>query len=200
MGSVSPSLICIQSTVEPLSRSCYQIRQALPTINTGPSGTLDSGHFLRAMIQLRNTLDPDCNTSPAEYQFETRLPSLTDWRSLETLMFTQYGERHGRQQKEEALRQRFHQKSEERNDLAKPLHELHVGNRCYIQNQTGPHPKCWDRSGMVVETHGHNSYTLKVDGDWLCYALQSEVFNTSSNQHQLRSSIARGLCDTFGPW
>nr|XP_033946685.1 uncharacterized protein LOC117452278 [Pseudochaenichthys georgianus] len=37
--------------------------------NTGPSGGLDQDRFLRAMLQLRNTPDPDCNLSPAQIIF-----------------------------------------------------------------------------------------------------------------------------------
>ena len=68
------------------------------------------------------------------------------------------------QQKEEALRQRFHHAAEERNLKSRCLPSLHVGDRCYIQNQTGNNPKRWDRSGTIVELHGHDSYTVKVDG------------------------------------
>jgi len=135
--------------------------------NTDLSGTLDTDRFLRAMMQLRNTPDPDCNTSPAEIVFGR--PIRDAFAFINRL--EKFGNTHVHptwrkawQQKEEALRQRFHRTAEERNDHAKLLPELHVGNRCYIQNQTGPHPKRWDRSGTVVETHGYDSYTLKVDG------------------------------------
>ena len=37
--------------------------------NIGPTGSLDNDNFLRAMLQLRNTPDPDCNISPAEIVF-----------------------------------------------------------------------------------------------------------------------------------
>ena len=37
--------------------------------NTGPTGSLDHDRFLRAMLQLRNTPDPDCNVSPAQILF-----------------------------------------------------------------------------------------------------------------------------------
>jgi hypothetical protein len=37
--------------------------------NTGPTGNLDNDSFLRAMLQLRNTPDPDCNVSPAQIIF-----------------------------------------------------------------------------------------------------------------------------------
>ena len=37
--------------------------------NTGPTGSLNHDCFLRAMLQLRNTPDPDCNLSPAQILF-----------------------------------------------------------------------------------------------------------------------------------
>ena len=33
-----------------------------------------------------------------------------------------------------------------------------------IQNQSGNHPKRWDRSGTIVDSVGHDSYLVKVDG------------------------------------
>ena len=37
--------------------------------NTGPTGSLDQDSFFNAMLQLRNTPDPDCNISPAQIIF-----------------------------------------------------------------------------------------------------------------------------------
>ncbi|CAB4035554.1 Transposon Ty3-I Gag-Pol poly [Paramuricea clavata] len=37
--------------------------------NTWPTGSLDYDRFLRAMLQLLNTPDPDCNLSPAQIIF-----------------------------------------------------------------------------------------------------------------------------------
>ena len=44
--------------------------------NTGPTGSLDHDRFLRAMLQLRNTRDPDCNLSPAQIIFGRPLRDL----------------------------------------------------------------------------------------------------------------------------
>ena len=33
-----------------------------------------------------------------------------------------------------------------------------------MQNQQGPNPTKWDRSGVVVESAGHDQYRVKVDG------------------------------------
>ena len=37
--------------------------------NIGPNGSLNSDKFLRALLQSRNTPDPDCNLSPAQILF-----------------------------------------------------------------------------------------------------------------------------------
>ena len=41
--------------------------------NVGPNGSIRNDKFLRAMLQLRNTPDPDCSLSPAEIVFGRRL-------------------------------------------------------------------------------------------------------------------------------
>ena len=52
--------------------------------NTGPTGNLDHDRFLRAMLQLRNTPDPDCHLSPAQIIFGRPLrDSLTFVNKLE---------------------------------------------------------------------------------------------------------------------
>ncbi|XP_066924129.1 uncharacterized protein [Clytia hemisphaerica] len=135
--------------------------------NTGPSGTLDTDRFLRAMMQLRNTPDPDCQLSPAEIVFGR--PIRDAFAFINRL--EKFSNEHVRpiwreawQQKEEALRHRFHHAAEERNHHSRMLRDLRLGDRCYIQNQTGNNPKRWDRSGTIKELHGHDSYTVKVDG------------------------------------
>ena len=46
----------------------------------------------------------------------------------------------------------------------KALGELNPGDVVQIQNQTGPHANKWDMSGVVIESLGFDSYTVKVDG------------------------------------
>ena len=104
--------------------------------NTGPDGSLDNDKFLRAILQLRNTPDPDCNLSPAEILFGKPLRDAFS----------------------------FVNRLEKYSNPNIPLPPLVVGDKCYIQNQVGNHPKRWDRSGKVVEVLGHESYRMKVDG------------------------------------
>lgn len=135
--------------------------------NTGPSGTIDTEQFLTAMLQLRNTPDPECGLSPAQVLFGKPLrDSLAFVNRLE-----KYSNPHVRpiwrdawQEKEAALRTRYHRTSESLAAHARPLQPLVPGDKCYLQNQTGNYPKRWDRSGTVIESLGHDSYIIKVDG------------------------------------
>ena len=67
-------------------------------------------------------------------------------------LFTPYGEMHG---------------SPRRRPLgahARPLPQLAVGDRVFVQNQCSPHPNKWDRSGILVELRGNDQVLVKVDG------------------------------------
>ena len=57
--------------------------------------------------------------------------------------------------KELALRKRFVRWSERHNEHTKNLKPLRIGDRVFVQNQEGPHPRKWDRSGLVVDVLGH---------------------------------------------
>ena len=55
--------------------------------------------------------------------------------------------------------------SKERMDeKTKNLPPLKVGDYVQVQNQVGPKPNRWDKSGRVVKTHGHRQYSLQIDG------------------------------------
>ena len=66
--------------------------------------------------------------------------------------------------KEEALRTRFVKNSEVLNQRARDLRPLYVGSRCLLQNQSGTHPRKWDRSGVIIEVLPHDQYVVRVDG------------------------------------
>ena len=44
------------------------------------------------------------------------------------------------------------------------LQPLKVGNRVFIQNQTGNHLLRWDRTGLVIEVEQLDQYVVRVDG------------------------------------
>ena len=135
--------------------------------NTGPSGSLNHDRFLQAMLQLRNTPDPDCSLSPAQIVFGRPL--------RDTLSFTnrleKFSNPHVRplwrkawEAKEDALCTRMTRAVESLKTHSRPLRPLLLGERVFLQNQQGPHPNKWDRSGTIVEIKSHDQYVVKVDG------------------------------------
>lgn len=46
----------------------------------------------------------------------------------------------------------------------KRLPLLAVGNHVRIQNQTGPYPTKWDKTGVVVEVRQFDQYVIRIDG------------------------------------
>jgi len=135
--------------------------------NTGPTGSLDHDRFLHAMLQLRNTPDPDCNVSPAEiiyghplrdaFAFVNRLEKFSNphvrplWRQAWTV-------------KEDAPRTRLARTTEALREHSRPLRPLAAGDHVFLQNQTGTSPGKWDRSGTAMESLGKDQYWVKVDG------------------------------------
>lgn len=134
--------------------------------NTAPTGSLNHDRFLSAILQLRNTPDPDCNQSPAQiifgrplrdnFSFVNRLEKFSNphirplWRDAWSA-------------KEDALRARFTRTTEKLEAHSRPLRPLMVGERVFLQNQRGPHPTKSDRSGVIMESMSHDQYRVKVD-------------------------------------
>ena len=131
--------------------------------------------------------DHDCQLSPAEIVFGRPLRDAFAFINR----LEKFSNNHIRPMWREAW-QRFHQSAEERNLKSRCLPSFHVGDRCYIQNQTENNPKRWDRSGTIVELHGHDSYTVKVDGTgrltrrnrrYLCQFKPASIEITNQNKH-----------------
>ena len=65
--------------------------------------------------------------------------------------------------KKNGLRTRFTKTPEALNEHAQPLMPLKVGDKVFIQNQTGSSPTKRHRTGTLVEVAGHDQYIIKVD-------------------------------------
>ena len=140
-------------------------RLLLSTIS--PSGSLDNDKFLRAMLQLRNTPDPDCNVSPAQILFGRQIRDVFSFANrLEK--FTNHNIRPMWRQawaaKEDALRTRMTRTSEKLELHSRQLRPLIPREKVFLQNQSGPHSTKWDKTGVIVEVLPHDQYLVRVDG------------------------------------
>ena len=135
--------------------------------NLGPNGSLDTDELLRAMLQLRNTPDPDCKVSPAEVIFGRPLRDAFSFVNRGKAMFNPNIKSDWREAwrlKELAVRKRYVRWCERHNLHTRDLAPLRVGSRCFVQNQEGARKNKWDRSGIVVDALPHGKYTIRLDG------------------------------------
>ena len=78
-------------------------------------------------------------------------------------MFVQYGKMLGRRKRKSSVNDSTNQENDWMN-MPAPLPKLSFGGWCFVQNQRGNHPKCWDQSENVVEIFQNESYGIKING------------------------------------
>ena len=130
--------------------------------NLNASGSLDVDSFQRAMLSYRNTKDPVTKFSPALAVFGRQvrdgLPILKGkynphetWKEL-------------LDHREKAMAKRHVAMHEAWNEHTKKLLPLKMGDRVFVQNQTGNHPRRWERTGIIVEVKDFDQYSVRIDG------------------------------------
>ena len=130
--------------------------------NLGADGKLQSEPFQRAMLQYRNTPDRDTGLSPAMCVFGRQIRDFIPihpgrYQPHPTWQDTLCS-------REMALRHRHLRLSERLTEHTRHLPALVIGDAVRIQNQTGPHPMKWDKTGVVIEVRQFDQYVIRVDG------------------------------------
>ena len=140
-----------------------RLLQDIITVN----GDLDSDAYACAVLQYRNTLDPDNGISPAQILFgrpiRDMLPfkpnsQVFDHNMIKPLWKTIWDKR------QQTLVNRSDRQIRELNHHTKLLPNLATGDQCRVQNQCGQFPGRWDRTGKIVEAKNHDQYLVKLDG------------------------------------
>ena len=139
----------------------------LLTSHTTADGDHDTEAVAAGLLTYRNTPDMETGLSPAQIVFGRNLRDLLPVAPL-TKVFTSAAVhptwREAWAHQEEALRLRFAKQVDILTPHTLQLPPLIPGATVRLQNQSGPHGKRWDRTGVVVETMPHDQYLITVHG------------------------------------
>lgn len=121
------------------------------------------------MLQYRNTPDLETKLSPAMSVFGR---PIKDFIPIYPVRYQPHPTwKDTLAAREEALRNRHMKAAERWSEHTQRLLPLKFGDLVRIQNQTGPNPTKWDKTGAIIEVRQFDQYVVRVDGsgrDTLC--------------------------------
>ena len=130
--------------------------------NTPDNGDLDCDTFQRAMLTYRNTPDPITKISPAIAVFARPIQDLIPVLPGK-LRLHQYWDRL-LDDRETTMASRGDTEHEKWSEHTRTLPQLKVGDHVRVQNQTGPFPRRWDKTGTIVQVQQFHQYWVRMSG------------------------------------
>ena len=124
--------------------------------NCSQAGSLDVDRFQQAILSYRNTIDPITKSSPALVIFGRQI------RDMVPIPAGKYSPHDAWKElmnhREKALAKRHSLGHERWSEHVRSLPALKVDDFVYVQNQTGNHPRRWERTGKIVEVLQNDQY------------------------------------------
>ena len=144
------------------AETAVKICKRLLMENMDSQGDLDTDTFGRAMLEYRNTPNPETKLSPAQVVFGRNIrdfiPVLPykyepcqEWSLLQ-------------EDRERAFAKKLYDDGTRLAVGTKKMPPLAIGDRVFVQNQTGRAPNKLDKSGVIVECKPHNQVNVMMDG------------------------------------
>ncbi len=134
--------------------------------NVGPNGSLNTDRITRALLQHRNTPLQDIGLSPAQLLYGRNMKDCLP--TLEKAMQIRPEWRMIADDREKALAKRNIRNIEMYNTHTKELPPLKIGDDVSVQNQTGPRPTRWEKTGVITELGKNRNYIVKMHGSGRC--------------------------------
>ena len=157
----------VSSAYHPRSnkRAEVAVKQAKRLIlgNLGPKGEVDTERMSRALIEHRNTPDPETGLSPAQVVFGRQIRGFLPRGDSQLAVREEW--QLGAKRREEAYAKRQAQMQDRLGVGAKKLEDLQPGQEVVLQDPpAGGKPGKWTKSGTVVEKLPFDAYLVRVHG------------------------------------